>query len=162
MEGILYRKASADDLESIVSVERESFDFPWPLSAFRQELQLPFSTLLLAEGPRGQGIVGFVDYWVRGDELHLLVLAVGRSHRRQGIGRELIRRAEAAAAADRARYVLLEVRQGNDAALAFYRDLGYAHVGVKRGYYSDNGEDALVLMKFMSDAPERTTHAETG
>ena len=162
MGGIRWREASADDLEAIVSVERESFAFPWPLSAFRQELQLPFATLLLAERARDRRIIGFVDYWVRGDELHLLVLAVGRTHRRQGIGRELIHRAEAAAVAGRAQYVLLEVRRGNDEALAFYRSLGYAHVGVKRGYYSDNGEDALVLMKFLHDEPERPTHVETG
>jgi [ribosomal protein S18]-alanine N-acetyltransferase len=159
---IHWRAATADDLEAIVSVEQESFAFPWPLSAFRQELQLSFATLLLAERARDQRVLGFVDYWVRGDELHLLVLAVGRTHRRQGIGRALILRAEAAAAEGKAHYVLLEVRRGNDAALAFYRTLGYAHVGVKRGYYSDNGEDALVLMKFLRDEPERPTHAETG
>jgi len=151
---VRWRDAAAEDLDAIVAVEQESFAFPWPLSAFRQELQLPFATLHLAERPRDGRVLGFVDYWVRGDELHLLVLAVGRSHRRRGLGRELIRRAEARALEDQAHYALLEVRQGNAVALGFYRALGYAHVGVKRGYYSDNGEDALVLMKFLGGEPE--------
>ena len=159
---MLWREATVDDLDAVASVERESFAFPWPLSAFRQALQLSYATLLMAERERDRHLAGFVDYWVRGDELHLLVLAVGPAPRRRGIGQELIQRAEAAAVAGRARYVLLEVRQGNAGALAFYRTLGYAHVGVKRGYYSDNGEDALVLMKFLRDEPERSTHVETG
>ena len=149
MRGVYWRDATPDDLTAIVAAERESFTYPWPESAFRQELQLPYATLHLAERRADGQLLGFVDYWVRGEQFHLLVLAVGCAHRRGGLGRELVARAEGDAMARAARYGILEVRRGNLVAIAFYRTLGYAQVGVKRGYYSDNGEDALVLMKFL-------------
>ncbi len=154
MGDVRWRDATTDDLEAIVAVERECFAFPWPLSAFRQELNLPFASIVLAERALDGGMLGCVDYWGRGDQSHLWVRAGGGDHRRRGVGRELVRRAEVAGARCRARYASLEVRAGNDAALAFYRALGYAHVGVKRGYYSDSGEDALVLMKFLQPDAE--------
>ena len=154
MDAVRWRNATAADLEAVMAVERQCFSFPWPLSAFRQELCLPFASLVLAERELDGRLLGFVDYWVRGDQVHLLVLAVGRDHRRCGVGRGLVRLVEVDGARRRARYGLLEVRASNDEALAFYRTLGYAHVGVKRGYYSDSGEDALVLMKFLQPDPE--------
>jgi len=144
------RAATLDDLEAITALEQISFGNPWPRSAFRQELRLPYARLVVVHEERGEGeLLGFVDSWLRADELHLLVLAVQPDQRRRGIARALVAGAEQHARDRGATYAVLEVRAANAAARAFYRTLGYGHVGVKRGYYSDNGEDALVLMKYL-------------
>jgi [ribosomal protein S18]-alanine N-acetyltransferase len=142
------RPAELSDLDEITALERVSFANPWPRSAFWQELRLPYARLGVAEDADGR-LAGFVDSWLRQDELHLLVLAVRPPLRRAGVGAALVDGAEEHARERSASYAILEVRAANGVARAFYNALGYHHVGVKRGYYSDNGEDALVLMKYL-------------
>jgi len=142
-----WRAAAPTDLSRIVRLEQQCFPRPWPLSAFARELRIPYAHLRLVERPADGLLLGFIDYWVVGEELHLLVLAVDPDYRRLGLADALVRRAERRSASQGATYALLEVREGNEAARLLYEQLGYAHVGVKRGYYSDNGEDALMWMK---------------
>jgi len=148
-DDLCWRAATRADLPRIVNLEQQCFPTPWPISAFERELRIPFARLHLVERPLDGQLQGFIDYWVVGEELHLLVLAVDPNRRRRGHAAALVRRAEGDARLRGATYALLEVRQGNEAARLLYEQLGYAHVGVKRGYYSDNGEDALMWMKFL-------------
>ena len=146
---VRWRGAAHIDLSRIVHLDQQCFTTPWPMSAFARELRIPFARLRLVERPSDDQLLGFIDYWVVGEELHLLVLAVDPGHRRRGLANALVRGAEQDAALRGATYSVLEVRQGNEAARLLYEQLGYAHVGVKRGYYSDSGEDALMWMKFL-------------
>ena len=150
---IRLRPADGGDLSAIVELERICFANPWPRSAFLGELQLPFASLRVAE--RRDELLGFIDWWVVGEELHLLVLAVAEARRRQRIASLLVRDAENAAHRRGATHALLEVRPGNVAAHSFYQGLGYAQVGVKRGYYSDTAEDALMWMKLLGEEGDR-------
>ncbi len=147
--GLRMREATADDLDAVERIERHSFGAPWPRSAFVQELRTPFATLVVAEREDGGEIVGFVDYWVVEDELHLLSIAVDPGERRRGLGRALLRLAEEDGVERGAVLAVLEVRVGNAAARALYQRAGYAQVGVRKRYYSDSGEDALVLLKYI-------------
>jgi ribosomal-protein-alanine N-acetyltransferase len=95
--------------------------------------------------------VGFALAWHAADEVHLLDLAVDPGARRRGVGRELVRAVLGYAREARARLVLLEVRRSNDAAIALYRSAGFSENGVRRGYYSDNGEDAVEMCVELSE-----------
>jgi len=83
--------------------------------------------------------------------VHLLDLAVDEASRRRGVGRELVARVLGEARESGARLVLLEVRRSNAAAIALYRSAGFTENGVRRGYYSDNGEDALEMSLELSE-----------
>lgn len=93
----------------------------------------------------GKEIVGYVIYWTIVDELHILNLAVSPGYQRRGIAGSLLREALRLAQADNLKTAWLEVRPSNQAALALYQSLGFEIVMTRKRYYSDTGEDALIL-----------------
>lgn len=99
--------------------------------------------------------VGFALAWRAADELHLLDLAVDPTARRQGVGRSLLEAVVADARRSGTRLLLLEARASNEPALALYRSAGFFVTDVRRAYYSDNGEDAVVMrLELPSNPPE--------
>jgi ribosomal-protein-alanine N-acetyltransferase len=90
-------------------------------------------------------IVGFLLAWSVADELHLLELASHPEHRRQGFARALLSALIARAREQQKRLLLLEVRCSNQAAIGLYESAGFQKTGVRRGYYSDTGEDAVEM-----------------
>ena len=91
-------------------------------------------------------LVGYMDYWLVHEELHLLSLAVHPDFRRLGLGVAMVERVLAATRFIAGKRVKLEVRRNNVAAQALYEKLGFVVQGVRHGYYSDTGEDALVMV----------------
>lgn len=106
-----------------------------------REIALPWVLRTAASGPP----VAFLLAWSVADELHLLDMASHPAHRRQGHSRSLLSELLSSARAQRKRLVLLEVRGSNQAAIALYEGVGFQTTGVRRGYYSDTGEDALEM-----------------
>lgn len=104
-----------------------------------------WATVWVARSPADGVPLGFALVWRAADELELLDLAVDPAVRRQGIARLLLRTLTEAGRAAGAAFVLLEVRQSNRAALALYESFGFSRTDVRRAYYSDNGEDAVVM-----------------
>jgi ribosomal-protein-alanine N-acetyltransferase len=142
--------AREDDLEALLDLERRSFTHPWTAQHFREELA-PRGTLLVLRGPSassalGRGILAYCAYRVVGEELSILNLAVAAPHRRRGLARWLLSFALDAGSRRGARRALLEVRRSNGAALALYQGLGFQVQSIRHGYYTDPGEDALVLV----------------
>lgn len=138
------RAASPADLAAAERIERASFDDPWVTEALLQELT-PSALRFPVVAESGAGVVGFLLAWRSPDQMHILNVAVDPAQRRRGIGALLL--AEAVAEARRAGLdgITLEVRPGNEPALALYRRFGFREEGVRRGYYADTGEDALIL-----------------
>ncbi|HEY3497223.1 MAG TPA: ribosomal protein S18-alanine N-acetyltransferase [Polyangiaceae bacterium] len=102
----------------------------------------------------GHAPTGFVLTWQAADETHLLDLVVAPEARRNGVGRRLLEKVVAEARALSSRVVLLEVRAGNTAARALYHSAGFVESGVRRGYYSDKEEDAVLMcLELRSDSP---------
>jgi ribosomal-protein-alanine N-acetyltransferase len=128
---------TASDLPQVVRIERQSFEHPWPRSAFESELDVPFSRSLVAH-PRGLAsqVVGYIVRWHVADEMHLLNLATAPSIRGQGLGRRLLRLLLAEARRKRARLVTLEVSERNQAARALYESVGFRVVRKRRDYYA--------------------------
>lgn len=144
-EPIRLRRAGGPDLPRLVALERAAHAHPWSEAQLRREAEVPYSTVLCAELPgEGEGILGFVVYWVVHDELHVLDVVTAPEARRRGVARALMAEAMAEAGRRGARRALLEVRRSNAPAIALYRALGFVDDAVRRGYYQD-GEDALLM-----------------
>ena len=132
------------DVGAVLEIERLSFSAPWPAFAFEQELTA--NRLAHYRVARvGDRVVAFGGIWLMVDEAHITTFGVHPDHRRRGIGRLLLLRlAEAALELGSAR-MTLEVRVSNEAAQALYRSFGFRVSGRRIAYYSDDGEDALVM-----------------
>ena len=140
------RRAGLTDVRSLWEIEKVSFPSPWSLWCFLAEYANSKSTILVAGPPPPEPweTWGYVIYWILADEMHLLNLAVHPDQRRRGIARSLLTAALDKARSQGAAVVWLEVRPSNAAALSLYHSFGFKEIGIRPGYYTDNGEDALI------------------
>jgi len=133
-----------DDLPEVHAIERASFTTPWPDDAYRSEIQTNrLATYLVAR--LDDRVVGFAGIWLMVDEAHITTFAVHPGHRRRGIGERLLLTLLDAAEERHAREATLEVRLSNVAARRLYEKYGFRPVGLRPRYYSDDGEDALIM-----------------
>jgi len=140
---VTLRPGLAVDVPRLADIDAHSPGGGWATAAFEQELGLTWSRTVVAE-TEGE-VVAFAVYWVVAGELELLNVAVHPSARRQGIGRTLVAHLAAEARELGASRILLEVRRGNAGARALYTALGFVESGVRRGYYDDGAEDAVLM-----------------
>ena len=133
------------DLNAIEEIERLSYPTPWSRSMFASELSKPSSICLGAfDGERLVGYV-FVSRYV--DAWHVMNVAVDPERRRRGIATRLLERLFELTDGDERRGYTLEVRVSNDAAIRLYEGLGFEARGIRRGYYTDNREDAVIMWR---------------
>ena len=139
---------TADELDLLYEIEMHSYSNPWPLDAFKRELKLPFSRILVARNTDVDGppMLGYVVVWIIRGEAHILNLAVHHDARRQGVASTLLNSAIEAARMQTADILYLEVRRSNSAAQKLYEGFGFKQVGMRPRYYEDNREDALVML----------------
>lgn len=141
--------ATATDLDAIDEIERHSFVRPWPRSTFEAELARELARLDVA---RTSAVIGFCNYWIVADrqagggEVHILAIATHPDHRRAGVAAALLDHALAQGRAMHATLATLEVRRSNAPAIALYERAGFRTVHVRKQYYQDNAEDALVML----------------
>jgi [ribosomal protein S18]-alanine N-acetyltransferase len=140
----LIRRMELEDIPAVHEIDLLSFSLPWPERSFRFELtENPVSRGWVAEVD--QKIAAMLVLWFIVDEAHVATIAVHPDFRRQGIGEQILLQALRAAHAEGAQRAFLEVRAGNAAAQAMYKKYGFEVAGVRRGYYQDNDEDALLM-----------------
>ncbi len=138
------RPMSVDDIADVHEIERASFPVPWPAYAFRQELEMNrLARYVIARA--ADETVGYGGIWLMVDEAHITTFAVLPSWRRQGVGGSLMVELMRVATEVGARVATLEVRISNAAARGLYGRFGFRPAGVRPRYYSDNGEDALIM-----------------
>jgi ribosomal-protein-alanine N-acetyltransferase len=128
----------------LAQIETEWNPMPWGAEVFSGQLALS-TTLARGVLLHGHGLVGYILGHSCADEAHIVSVAVQKRVQRLGFGRALVHRFLADAAAAGARRVTLEVRPSNRSARALYRAIGFRVCGVRKRYYSDNGEDALTM-----------------
>ena len=152
---------SMEDVEAMRAVERASFTSPWSLEMYLAELKNPeVSFFFLARS--GDAVVGFCSFWRVLDELHINNLAVLPEYRREGIGAALLARVLREGRRLGAGRATLEVRRSNAAAARLYERFGFHVAGVRRGYYTNPVEDALVLWREAVGEPEADPDAAGG
>ncbi|MGD0862682.1 MAG: ribosomal protein S18-alanine N-acetyltransferase [Candidatus Limnocylindrales bacterium] len=141
---IVVDRMSVDDLGAVQEIERESFTTPWPPNAYRSELENNRLAHYIVARYEDR-LVGFAGMWMMVDEAHITTFAVRKAWRRQGIGERLLLALLDLAKARGAREATLEVRPSNHPARRLYEKYGFALVGVRARYYTDDNEDALVM-----------------
>jgi ribosomal-protein-alanine N-acetyltransferase len=143
----------SSDLEAVQRIEKASFSTPWPEYAYRQELETNRMAHYIVARVAGE-VVGFAGIWLMVDEAHVTTFAVDPQWRRQGIGSHMILALLRMSRTLGARRGTLEVRLTNLAARKLYERFGFRPVGVRPRYYTDNGEDALIMTTDDLDQPE--------
>ena len=166
------RAMSEADIGQVVEIERESFPTTWPHTAYRRELANQLARYLVVvdrthapvtppperrrflldffrrgdqPAPTSDYIVGYVGVWLMVDEAHIVAIAVRQAYRGRGLGESLLAEAIELALGNHQENVTLEVRRSNTAAQNLYEKFRFLKVGVRRRYYSDNGEDAIIM-----------------
>jgi ribosomal-protein-alanine N-acetyltransferase len=139
--------SSRADLDAVLAVEEASFTSPWTREMYLAEFENPgISFFYVAKTPLGE-IVGFCSFWRVLDELHINNLAVAPEHRRAHAATALLSRVLADGASWGAERATLEVRHSNEPAQRLYERFGFSVASIRRGYYSNPEENALVLWK---------------
>ena len=150
------RRLEQRDLDTVEVIERASYPTPWSRSMFAAELRKPSALALGAYLDTGE-LVGyaFVSRYV--DAWHVMNVAVAPEFRRRGIATALLARLFDITVDDRRRGYTLEVRVSNTDAIQLYEQLGFEARGIRRGYYTDNREDALIMWRESAAPSEKAS-----
>ena len=141
------RKLELSDLDAIDAIERRSYPTPWSRSMFAGELAKPSSMSLGAFDTEAGQLVGYLIISRYVDAWHVMNIAVSPDERGRGIATMLLERLFELTADDARRGYTLEVRVSNATAIRLYERLRFEARGVRRGYYTDNREDALIMWR---------------
>jgi ribosomal-protein-alanine N-acetyltransferase len=138
------RPLAERDLDPVVAIERELYEFPWTLGNFRDSLAAGYSCWAYHGA---DGLVGYAVMMIGAGEAHLLNLSIAAACQRRGYGRQLLEHLMGVARSYGAGVLLLEVRPSNAAGRALYAAYGFEQAGIRREYYPARGgrEDALLL-----------------
>lgn len=141
---VTLRRMTVEDLDQIMVVEHESFTVPWSKEAFYNELTKN-KYALYTVAVIGDRVVGYCGMWLVLDEAHITNIALLPQYRGMKLGETLMRHVIETAKEHGAKSMTLEVRVSNTIAQSLYRKFGFQAGGLRKGYYSDNHEDALVM-----------------
>jgi ribosomal-protein-alanine N-acetyltransferase len=151
---ITLRRLELGDLDEIERIERASYPTPWSRSMFAGELAKPSSLSLGAVDEAG-ALVGYLILSRYVDAWHVMNVAVAPERRRAGIASALLRQLlDETRGGDARRGYTLEVRVSNVGAISLYERFGFRPKGVRRGYYTDNREDALIMWRDADSAED--------
>jgi len=139
------RRMTEDDLGAVCRIERTVFGAPWSRESFRREVAEVANALPMVAEDDGS-VIGYSISWIVVDELHIGNLAVDPARQGEGIGTELLLASIERAVRAGVATATLEVRASNDRAIRLYERHGFRPIAIRKRYYSDNGEDALVMM----------------
>jgi len=157
---LLVEPMRSEDIPAVHAIESASFPTPWPPHAFRQELDTNRMARYLVVRA-GERVIAYAGLWLMVDEAHLTTFAVLPAYRRRGIGGRLLSEVLELAADLGASVVTLEVRLSNIGARQLYQRFGFRPVGLRPRYYSDDGEDALIMTtEGLDDPPMQRLRAD--
>jgi ribosomal-protein-alanine N-acetyltransferase len=139
-------RMSLDDIDDVIVLERLSFIIPWSREAFVEELTKNKFALYISARINGR-VIGYAGMWKVCDEGHITNVAVHPEYRRNGVGRKLVEGLIELAKKEEISRMTLEVRRSNTVAQELYSKYGFEVDGYRKEYYSDNGEDAVIMWK---------------
>jgi len=140
---LTFRRMTQDDADAIAAIEEKSFAMPWSRADFWREATNELATYIVGE--LDGKIIAYAGAWVSFNQAEVMNVAVDSDFRGQGVGTLLFGELINAVKARGATAITLEVRPSNTAAIKLYENFGLKSVGRRKGYYIDNGEDALIM-----------------
>ena len=150
------------DVPAVQIIERDIFSTPWPRNAYYRELASRNSAhYIVLRRQRDDEIVGYAGMWRMYDEAHVTTIGVRHDMQHGGFGRVLFAALVQAAYDMGAKWVTLEVRTSNENAMRMYEAFGFKVIGRRKGYYTDNGEDAIVMWSDSIHSPRFRRAYET-
>lgn len=135
----------ASDLDAVQHIATICFPVPWTREEFEKELKRSYSVLRVLRPSLSESVCAFANYWHIADELQVMNIATLPDARRHGHASALLMDLIQTGRERGVRWVTLEVRRSNEAARALYSKFGFTEQGIRPRYYSDNGEDAVVM-----------------
>jgi [ribosomal protein S18]-alanine N-acetyltransferase len=144
-EGIRIRKAVASDIEAVSRIENGQFPNPWKKKYFIDELTHDIANFYVAEDVVTRDVAGYIIFWIVEDMLELHKIAVSGEYKGKGIGKELFGFMMDTAKERKIAEVFLEVRKTNTVAIKLYESFGFVRIDVRKDYYKEPLEDALVF-----------------
>ena len=143
---VLTRKMESRDIDSVFEIEKASYGVHhWSKESFANELNNSIANYFVAQNPEKKELVGYLGSWFIVDECHITNVSVSPEYRRKNIASQLIKTLIDECYAKMIKYITLEVRVSNAAAIALYEKFGLKSIGVRKKYYQDNNEDALIM-----------------
>lgn len=146
MADLIVRNMQLSDIDEIVELEKLCFATPWSRESLLYDATENHMSAYIVAELEGH-VVGYVGIWVILDEGHINNVAVSPEYRRLQIGSRLIDTMIKATQAEGVKSHTLEVRAGNEPAKKLYAKFGFKEAGVRKGYYEDNGEDAIIMWR---------------
>ena len=140
------RRMTLADVDQVHTIELATFPVPWSRQSLVDEMERNVCARYLVAVDDAGSILAYAGAWIIFDEAHVTNVAVAQTHRGQGIGKQIMLALMQYAANLGADYLTLEVRRSNMVAQALYKKLGFVELAVRKRYYEDNGEDALLLV----------------
>jgi ribosomal-protein-alanine N-acetyltransferase len=156
-ESIEIRKMTRQDLDEVLQIEGLSFPTPWSRTLFERELSTPLARSFVAREAQGKTILGYLCFWLVEEEAHILNLAVHPRHRNRGIGTLLLGHGVDYCRQDGVQVITQEVRRSNYKAMSLYRNFHFQPQGIRRRYYTDSGEDAVVMGLVLGETTSLST-----
>lgn len=146
MQKIVIEKMTVDDIDNVLEVDRNSFTIPWSKDSFFRELVENKVALYLVAKIENVA-VGYIGVWKVIDEGHITNIAVHPEYRGIGIGKMLVSELLSLCEKEGIEAFTLEVRKSNIAAQNLYKKFHFAECGMRKGYYEDNNEDAIIMWR---------------
>lgn len=143
-KSLIFRYLNENDIKEILKIEHESFTMPWTEEAFFNELTQNKFAVYIGLEEEGR-VIGYCGVWVVVDEAHITNVAILPQYRGRKLGEALMRKVMEVSSEMGAKTMTLEVRVSNDIAQSLYRKLGFENGAIRKNYYTDNQEDALVM-----------------
>lgn len=146
-----FRRMEEDDLPDVLKIENLSYSKPWNVSSFKGEIDnRPISNAYVIVYRPLNKVIGYIIYWHVEKEIQISNIAVSPDFRMMGIAEAVIRQVIVQIKKEGAGFVLLEVRPSNYAARSLYNKLGFKVLGIRRNYYIDPREDAMLMGKSLA------------
>lgn len=143
-EIIEIRPMRVGDSDAVAAMEQAIFTNPWSKDSIREVLEKKTAIRGLV-GEVEKCMAGYAFYWIAADEMHIANIAIDEKYRRRGYGEKMLERMLSDGLNNGVRFAVLEVRESNLPAIKMYEKHGFGIEGVRRNYYTDNGENALIM-----------------
>ncbi len=144
-ETVIINKMSTDDVDGVIKIEESAYgDHHWSKESFLNEINNELARYYTLHTPNGE-LAGYAGCWHILDEAHITTIAIAPNYRRKHYGQALLKRIIDDCYKEKIKYITLEVRVSNTAAINLYSKYGFTSFGTRKKYYQNNNEDALIM-----------------